>query len=340
MERLGVDEPTIDWERSIDRLTYVGRGAPPSEAELALVRRVIDDVPTPLLEALEVRYVVRASELTTARPAHPTAVAFALGPDIYLLDRAFTLSAGGSTRYDLARAVAHELVHVAQFETLEKEYLDAVFDGSVGQVDPTVGSQLVVDFAAETGWIQAGSGVADRTWSLGQGVSAASTYGATSPGEDLAESVAMVVLGQADLVGEQRTRFVESWLGSPADALAIGQPWVPAGAEEVLSQQPLYDTDAVAAAQGALRNVEPLYFQLPRDVADTEALVGEIETRLRSRVLTGSLEAIPDDRVPRYGGRFSRPDGTMWWVELWDFRHRAAGTTGPSEPILVYVSIW
>ncbi len=30
----------------------------------------------------------------------------------------------------------------------------------------------------------------------------------------------------------------------------------------------------------------------------------------------------------------------MWWVELWDFRQVAAGVSGPTNPILVYVSLW
>jgi len=340
LARLGVPEPAIDWERSIDRLRYVGAGRAPSDAEVGLVRQVIDDMPTSLLASTEVRWVVRSSEVTGARPNHPTAVAFAVGPDIYLLDRAFGLSEGGSTRFDLARAVAHELVHVAQFGSLETGYVEAALDGQLAQLDPIAGSALAAAFAEETGWALTSTDPLARTWALNAGVTAASAYGATSPGEDMAEAVALVVLGLADLVPPDRVRWVEGWLGAPADALAIGQPWVPAGSTEVLSADPLYDTEAVAAVRGALTHEEPLYFELARDVEPSEELAETIESRLRSRVLAGSMDRIPDDRVPRFGGRFNRPDGTMWWVELWDFRERAVGVTGPSTPILVYVALW
>ena len=69
-------------------------------------------------------------------------------------------------------------------------------------------------------------------------------------------------------------------------------------------------------------------------------LVDLIEARLRTRVMSGTLDVLPVGRVPRYGGRFSGPGGRLWWVELWDFREATPGTSGPRTPILVYVAIW
>ena len=129
LARLGVPEPNIEWQRSIDRLSYAGSGSAPLEAEVDLVARVIDDIPTALFSKLDVRWVIRDTTRTAARPNHPSAVAFAIGPDIYLLDRAFALSDGGSTRYDLERAVAHELVHIAQFQTMDAAYVAAALTG-------------------------------------------------------------------------------------------------------------------------------------------------------------------------------------------------------------------
>ena len=339
LARLGVPDPTIDWERGVDRLRYVGEGSAPLDSEVGLVRQVIDDMPTVLLAQLDVRWVVRATNTSLARPQHPTAVAYAVGPDIYLLDRAFTLSDGGSTRNDLARAVAHELAHVAQFQTLSSGYISAALAGGVSRINPTDGSSLVADFADATGWINTSVDPLRPQWSLGSGSTASSAYGATDPGEDMAEAVALMVVGLADLVPDVRVRWVESWLGINSDALALGQPWAPEGSIEVLSDDPLYDTQAVASLQGSLSHAEPLYFRLPRDVAPPDQLIDEIESQLRTRVMSGTLEPLGDERVPRYGGRFSRPDGTMWWIELWDFRD-AATNTGLDSPILVYVAIW
>ena len=338
--RLGVPEPTIDWERAIDRLRYAGDGSPPTDGEVSLVSRVIDGVPTALLAKIDVRYVIRATDATVTRPDHPAAVAYALGPDIYLLDRAFALSVGGSTRFDLARAVGHELVHIAQYQTMADEYVELALAGDISQVNPIDGSQLVADFAQATGWQNESDFVGLPAWKLPPGIAGSSAYGAIDPGEDMAEAIALIIMGLADLVPTDRVRWVEQWLGAPADALALGQPWAPAGSVEVLAEDPLYDTDAVAALRGSLTHVEPMYFELTAQSPSTDNLVDLVQRHLRARVMTGTLERIDNTSVPRFGGAFTRPDGTWWWVELWDFRDKAPGTMGPNAPILTYVAIW
>lgn len=338
LARLGIPEPSIDWQRSIERLTYTGSGAAPSEAEVGLVRAVIEDVPLALWEKADVRWVVRGGPGALARPNHPDAVAFAVGPDVYLLDNVFALSDGGSTRYDLSRAVVHELVHVAQFQTMSADYLAAAFDGRLDQLDPVDGSVVVREFATATGWTDASSDPLRPSWSLAG--PAASPYGATGPGEDMAESVAMVVLGLEALIPSAHVDWVESWLGTQADSLSIGQPWAPVGSVEVLSTQPLYDADAVAAARGSLPHAEPLYFQLPDGSSRGEIIASSVEDRLRERVMSGSLDRLDDEFVPRWGGTFIGPSGRLWWVELWDFANAAPGTTGPTGPVLVYVALW
>ena len=108
----------------------------------------------------------------------------------------------------------------------------------------------------------------------------------------------------------------------------------------MLSDDALYDIAAVAAIQGSLIHAEALYFELPADLPEGERLVDLVESRLRTRVMSGSLESIPDALVSGHGGRFSGPNGSLWWVELWDFREAAPGTPGSSTTLLVYVSIW
>ena len=209
LERLGVPNPTITWQRRIERLTYVGSGTPPSEAEVLLVATVVDDIPTALLEKLEVRYIVRADDSSLSRPDHPSAVAYAVGPDVYLRDRVFALSEGGSTRYDIARAIVHELVHVAQYQTMANAYVEAALAGEISRVDPVAGSTLVANFAEATGWSNQSSGELHPTWVLDPGSGAASAYGATGPGEDMAETVALVLVGQSATLPTDRVRWVE-----------------------------------------------------------------------------------------------------------------------------------
>lgn len=337
---LGVPEPTIAWTRTADRVQFVGAGTPASPAEVDLLAAVVAEVPAVLDTVTAPRWVVRATDPPARQRTHPQAVAYAFGPDIYLLDGSFELSRDGSTRFDLARAYIHELAHVAQFRSLSDEYIAAALAGELTQVDPTAGSTLLADFAAATGWIDETPESIIPSWSLSSDAVASTAYGATHPGEDMAESVALVMLGLADLISPDRVGWVERWLGTSATELARGRPWAPAGSVEVASDSSLWDGEAVERLAIGFDHVEPLYFQLPPDAATGEQLVGDIERELRERLMAGELEAIDDPRLPRFGGRFLRQDGSFFWVELWDFREADPDLGGPTQPILVYVAIW
>lgn len=335
--RLGSPElPDIVWQRQAGELTVVGRSLVADPDEIALIEAVASDVPQVIWKTAPVRHIVRMPDAPGTRPAHEKPVAFALGPDVYLLDRAFELSEGGSSRYDLARAFIHELVHVAQFFTMSDEYVARSLSGAVETVDPTVGSSLVQDFAEATGWRT----VADGDWELADTIPAASTYGRTSPGEDMAESVTLVAVGLADLLPPDRVRWVEGWLGVSADELSRGRPWVPPGSEEVLSVDALYDESQVAQLARSRRRVEPLYFQLPVDAVAAPEMATALTSELLTRGMSGSLQPASDSPVPRYSGAFAGTEGITWWVELWDFRFRPPGTSGPDRPILIYVAVW
>ncbi len=330
---------TPAWQRRAGDLNVVGQGTVPDPDEIDLIEAVARDVPNVIWDEVPIRDVVRVPQAPGNRTAHQQPVAYALGPDVYLLDRAFELSADGSSRYDLARAFVHELVHVAQFFSMTDDYVSAALSGEVGAVDPTIGSELVGDFAATTGWSKVGSGV-DAGWFLPDGVEAATRYGRTSPGEDMAESVTLVAIGLPELVPQDRVRWVESWLGVTADSLARGRPWAPAGSEEVRSRSNLYDEESVAGLALERAHIEPIYFELPVGMPAAEELAQLITTELLSRGMSGSLRSLELGGLPRFGGAFAAPEGVTWWVELWDFRSRPSGTTGPDTPVLTYVAIW
>ena len=331
---------SVQWQRMAGDVTVIGAFGQPDPDEISLIEAVARDVPAALWRQVDVRNVVRSSVAPGARTEHRDPIAYALGPDVYLLDRAFGLSSGGSSRYELARAFIHELVHVAQFSTMSDDYIAAALSGATDQVDPTIGSELVSDFASDTGWSRSGTQPTDP-WTLPDDVAASSAYGRTSAGEDMAEAVSLVAVGLADLVPADRVRWVERWLGVSAPELARGRPWAPPGSVEVLSEDNLYDEASVALATRDREHAEPLYFQLPAGLGDGVAISADINRHLLDRGLSGSIA--PLDRsgsVPRFGGTFAGPGGVLWWVELWDFRHRAAGSTGPDRPILTYVAMW
>jgi hypothetical protein len=166
------------------------------------------------------------------------------------------------------------------------------------------------------------------------------TYGAVDPTEDMAEAVAMVALGRSEWIPADRVGWVERWLGADATALAVRKPWAPAGSEEVISAQAVYDEEEVNRLSGRYSHVEPIYFQLPASVPDHESLATQIEAELGGRRLVGILQRTDDDRFPRYAGLFRGTGDAVFWVELWDFREATGLAAGPTVPILTYVVLW
>ena len=69
-------------------------------------------------------------------------------------------------------------------------------------------------------------------------------------------------------------------------------------------------------------------------------LVQQVRTQLGTRGFAGTLQLTADERLPRYSGLFTRPDGVKLWVEVWDFRYSTAFSAAPDGPVLSYVTAW
>jgi hypothetical protein len=325
----------VAWERTVEGLTVVGSQPHPDPAELELLAAALDEIPVMLMDQGRPREMIRISSALEEEVVGK-AVAFTKGPDIYLVDRTFNPHGNGTTRLDLARALAHEMGHVAQFMTLEPSYIQAVLDGELERVDPADGSQLVRDFAAATGWTNTSSDPLHASWHLDG--PAATDYGATGPAEDMAESIAMVAMGRANWIPDNHTRWVEGWLDTNSEALAAGKPWIPAGSTEVISAQSLYSADALTSAAPGATPRGAHYFELPANIEDPLVLEPELERELLQRGLLGSFTRVDMQDVPHYEGLFTRRDGVRFWVELWDFR--GTGPGNPNVPLLAYVELW
>ena len=325
----------VAWERTVDGLTVVGSQPHPDPAELELLAAALDEIPVMLMDQGRPREMIRIGSAIEEEQVGK-AVAFTKGPDIYLVDRTFNPHGNGTTRLDLARALAHEMGHVAQFMTLDPAYIQAVLDGELERVDPADGSQLVRDFAAATGWTNTSSDPLHASWHLDG--PAATDYGATGPAEDMAESIAMVAMGRANWIPDNHTRWVESWLDTTSTALAAGKPWIPAGSSEVISARNLYNADALTTAAPGATPRGAHYFELPPNIEDLLVLEPELERELLQRGLSGSFTRVDTQDVPHYQGLFTRRDGVRFWVELWDFR--GTGPGNPNVPLLAYVELW
>lgn len=336
LERLGlgpVEDPV--WKREVAGLELLGLSAAADPRELELLEAAFEELPPGLVEAAEVRNLVRDSEVS-GTPLEPTQLAFTRGPDIYVIERTFSES--GSTRMGMAKVLAHELAHAAEFASFDEAYIEAVLSVEVAAVDPTAASLAVADFADAIGWSNTSSNPFQPTWQAPPAVLAGTTeYGRTSPSEDLADTVAAVVIGQANAISADRVAWVEELIGAKAVNLAEGKPWVPAGSTAITSANPIYDENVVASF--GKPHAEPWYFQLPADEPPADELATQITAELRLRDLAGELERVDDERLPRYAGRFLRDAGLEYWVELWDFRD-ATLDSGVPAPVLTYVVLW
>jgi len=152
---------------------------------------------------------------------HEDPFAVTRGPDVWIFDDTFLWDGGGVGRLTMVRVLAHEFTHVAQFAALDPVVVGDVAARRSSDLSLTH-SLLVKDFVTATGWI------ADSTTESGWRLEgAASTeYGATSPIEDMAESVALMVTGLGDGLPATHRAWVEKWLGAPERVLAAGKPWV------------------------------------------------------------------------------------------------------------------
>lgn len=325
----------VVWQRSVDGLTVVGSRPHPDPAELDLLGAALEEVPSGIANLGSPRELIRITSAPEEEQVGK-AVAFTKGPDIYLVDRTFDPHGNGTTRLDLARALAHEMAHVAQFMTLEPSYIEAVLNGELDRVDPADGSQLVEDFAAATGWTNTSSDPLHASWHLDG--PAATEYGATGPAEDMAESIAMVAIGRGNWLPDNRSRWVENWLGLDTADLAQGKPWIPAGSTEVVSALNLYDVDAVASVAPDATHQDAHYFELPTTTEDLLVFEPRLENVLGQRGFSGSFSRTDQQDVPHYQGIFTRTDGIRFWIELWDFRNTGAGN--PDVPLLAYVELW
>jgi hypothetical protein len=327
----------VFWRRTVGGLTLLGATPSADQAELELLGAALEEVPAALMKVGSPRNLIRIQSIG-GEEAIGKAVAFTKGPDIYLVDRTFAPNNEPTTRLELTRALIHELAHVAQYRALTDAYVEAALAGEVDQVDPASGSALVRSFAASVGWIDRSNDPLEASWVLPTSIGAASDYGRTGAGEDMAEAVSMVLVGRSNWIPATHTRWVEQWLGSATGTLASGKPWAPAGSGEVLSKDPLYDEEALTGLMLRFDHMEPLYFGLSDGVAPHAQLAAEIQIRLLERRISGVLSLTDDARLPHYTGLFTRPDGVNLWVELWDFRE-ATGYQ-PTDPILTYVVLW
>jgi hypothetical protein len=231
---------------------------------------------------------------------------------------------------------------VAQWQQLDQAYIRAALAGEVAQVEPAAGSTLVRAYAEAVGWVDTAADPLAPVWHIDTPERAPTTYGATGPAEDFAEALAMILIGRANWLDPDRVTWMTDWLGTTAEELSEGKPWSPAGSAEVISPSPVYDEELAAslARDRGAGHIEPLYFALANDTPDAGRLATQVAQALTGRRLTGSMDPVPDDRLPRFQGVFERTDGVVMLVELWDFRHAGGFVSQPDDAVLTYVVIW
>lgn len=217
---------------------------PFSLVEIAQIKTYLDRVPAKMMETPP-KAIIASSGETRASTDHPTAIAGASGPYIFLGDRFFKNSfLRKRTENDRLHAFMHEFGHVLQYYHLDIEH------GTQRSIDTS--SSLIHDFSVAVGWVarddldgvflsgQSISFVPDiteREWVLTESAKGGTTeYGQTSNSEDLAESFGWVLAGHPDRISRDRRDFILAYLGEIADAFTKGI--IPVHPESVRVRQP------------------------------------------------------------------------------------------------------
>ncbi len=330
--QLEIPEPgRVDWRRTVAGFEISGVDTEPDQAELALLERAILEMPDELLEVAQVRRFYR---VPAGDSPHGTA-AYAIGPDVYLIDETFRDLDSGLTTFDLVRLLAHEMTHAAQFAELEASDIDRIQEA--GLDDPIPTSSFVAAFADGVGWSDRGRATGLPDWVL-PAPAGTTSYGRTAPEEDMAETVAEVVTGSGPAVSADRERWVQEWLDTSAARLNGGRPWAPRGSQRIVTEQRLYDEDEVA--RRASGPVEVISYAVPAGAGQLAQLSRDVEREMAERQVKGTLQTVADDRVDRSAGLFTRGDGVAYWVEIWDFRNAPGFVNPPSTPVITYAVLW
>lgn len=327
----------VRWSRQVGRFELLGTTPAADPNEIAVLAAGITELPDTW--SVEPAQLLRVTALGPAAEGFEAA-AEAVGPNIRLGDTTFETQDRPTQRFELARVMAHELVHVDQYDALSADYLDRLLAGELAEIRLWEGSTLILDFADETGWVNSAEVGALPDWQLPGSTQASTPYGRTNPAEDMAETVALAVMGQGNRLDRARQRWVEDYLGTSLAELSDGKPFVPLGATDVEGPEPLYDQPAAQLAATPFGHEEPMYFRLEENSPALDILALEIQDELSRRELDGALIGDDSLAVPRFVGLFTRDDGVRFWVEVIDFRDAPQLVSGPPVPLLTYVVFW
>lgn len=313
----------IDWVRTVAGYEISGSGRQIDLGELSLLQEAFEIMPDPVLELAQPDALFR---IPRGEQVSSLASAFTKGSDIYITDHTFEVA---QTPLIMKSILAHELVHVAQFQALVVE-LEA--SGAIPTDDAMEGSALVRDFAEAVGWQADDSGdTVVWTLSFSRGTT---EYGRSSPVEDMADSLAMIVTGAEDTISASRVTWITDWLDTSLATLDRGGLWVHETGERVTSEVDLFNS--VLVQTNGIVDPVPTYYAWDEDGSSIERLTNLVRQRLRAYGWAGTLTPIVDPAVPRVGGVFSIGARTMW-VEVWDFPHGQHVTGGPDGPLVAYV---
>lgn len=210
-EDVGQIDVEIEVEESYKGIRLISsKERPFTQNEVEIIKRVIDRMPHELYEYRPLAIISTKLELDY-KSFNPEGIAYARGPYVYVGDETFTKdpSLDSGTYLGLQRVLMHEFVHVAQFFTIveaPEEYVSSYLEQS----------SLTKEWIEETGWY-----LSNNMWKLKSGETT-TDYGKTSPIEDMADSVSLILLGRGDEISESRKAWISQWFGESIEYLLEG----------------------------------------------------------------------------------------------------------------------
>lgn len=202
----------------------------------ALIKRFIDQTPKKLLNPGPVAVITYNSgeiELGKISTTLINAVAFASGPYIFFNNKSFSQSTIGGINNDKSVdrvffTFEHELVHIAQFnqiiDKLNKVTINEYAKKSQNWSDISVTSDIFSEFAKISGWEEDSRFPSSHIFKLSDATNAKTTdYGKSGIQEDMAESVAGIILTQDKLFSSERKSWVLAFLNENYEDLKKGK---------------------------------------------------------------------------------------------------------------------
>jgi hypothetical protein len=312
--------------------------------QINLLEKFIDLTPEKLLNpgpAAIVNFV--RSDIQSFREFNPETAAFASGPYVFFNDDSFkpNIPMADDSIDAALNTFIHELTHIAQFNSIANNLtprdVDVAFGEGLAWTDLVISSELISSFANVTGWEQ-------RTidnkvdYILPSSINERTTdYGKTKIYEDMADTVAGVVLTSISSFSLERITWAYEFLGENQETIRKNKLPFYSNLEPVKATNLQFDTSKEKNYKDNYEYFTKQVFVTQRTNSITE-IFQFYSTELSLRGWTGSFsQTVESNGVIRYKGDFKNEFRDLY-IEIYSYDQARGYIVKPQGTIVVVLS--